>query len=78
VKRAALRVATHRFRATSGRRWGGYFALRIFSATTDPVDRPGTTSLVSPLPGAAVVLGHLVLPARLAARTPTARLLRAE
>jgi FtsX-like permease family len=32
VKRAALRVATYRFRATFGRRWGGYLALALFIA----------------------------------------------
>jgi hypothetical protein len=32
VKWAALRVATYRFRATFGRRWGGHLALALFIA----------------------------------------------
>jgi hypothetical protein len=66
VQLAALRVATYRFRATFGRRWGGYLALVLLIG--------GTGGLAMGAVAGAVA----ALPARLAAKTPTPLLLRAE
>jgi hypothetical protein len=82
VDRAALRVAGYRFRATFRRRWGGYVAPVVVIA------------LVGGRARGAVAVGMIVglplgmrppsrecrrhSPGRIAARTPTALLLRAE
>ena len=109
MKRAAWRVATYRFRAMFGRRWGGCLALALFIAligglamgsvaypaegvlgrslwdlfaheiSVVPAPAVPVTAVVLIAVGA-VALGNLAaaLPARMAARTPTALLLRAE
>jgi len=107
VDRAALRVAAYRFRATFGRRWGGYLALVLLiglvgglamgavagarrTQSSFPVLFAHELSVV-PAPSVpvmtvvliavgALAFGNVVagLPARIAARTQTALLLRAE
>jgi hypothetical protein len=93
VPLAALRVATYRFRATFGRRWGGYVALvvliglvgglwwNLFAHELSVVPSPTVPVLaVVAIAVGAIVIGNVVaaVPARMASTTPTALLLRAE
>jgi hypothetical protein len=90
VPLAALRVAPYRFRATFGRRWGGYLALVVLIGLVGGLAMGSVAgaqrtlvdvfSVVVAIILGAIVIGNVVaaVPARMASRTPTALLLRAE
>jgi hypothetical protein len=80
MSRGALNVAWYRFRATLGRRWGGYLSLVLLIGLVGGL---AMGSAAAPRRTQSSFSTHLanvvaVIPARIATRPPTALMLRAE